>query len=104
MTEDMGSRINMFKVDGGAAANDFLLEFQADLIGQPVFRPVCIETTSLGAAYLAGLATGYWKGTDDIMSNWQLDKEFAPAMSEDRREELLAGWHQAVERTLRWSR
>ena len=104
ITEDMGSRINMFKVDGGAAANDFLLEFQADLIGQPVFRPVCIETTSLGAAYLAGLATGYWKGTDDIMSNWQLDKEFAPAMSEDRREELLAGWHQAVERTLRWSR
>ena len=104
MSEDMGGRISMFKVDGGAAANDFLLEFQADLIGQPVYRPVCIETTSLGAAYLAGLAVGYWKGTDDILSNWQLDKEFRPVMSEAGRNGLLAGWHRAVERSLDWSR
>lgn len=104
MKEDMGTEINMLKVDGGAAANDFLLEFQADLCGQPVYRPVCIETTSLGAAYLAGLASGYWSGTEDILSNWQLDRTFEPAMKEEERLLLLDGWHEAVRRTLGWSR
>ncbi len=103
MSDDMGYDISMFRVDGGAAANNFLLEFQADIIGQPVYRPVCIETTSLGAAYLAGLAVGYWRNTEDILSNWQLDRRFDPRMPELRRQELLEGWHRAVERTLRFS-
>ena len=103
MTDDLGRGINMFKVDGGASANDFLLQFQADMIGQPVFRPVCIETTSLGAAYLAGLATGYWKDQEDILSNWQLDRRFDPQMEEDKRSQLLDGWHKAVERALQWT-
>ncbi|MBQ9060225.1 MAG: glycerol kinase GlpK, partial [Firmicutes bacterium] len=103
MTDDLGRGINMFKVDGGASANDFLRQFQADMIGQPVFRPVCIETTSLGAAYLAGLATGYWKDQEDILSNWQLDRRFDPQMEEDKRSQLLDGWHKAVERALQWT-
>ena len=103
MAEDIGSGISMLKVDGGAAVNDFLLEFQADVSGQPVFRPVCIETTSLGAAYLAGLATGYWKDKADILSNWQLDRRFDPGMDEGKRQRLLDGWHRAVQRSLQWS-
>ena len=103
MAEDIGSGISMLKVDGGAAVNDFLLEFQADVAGQPVFRPVCIETTSLGAAYLAGLATGYWKDKADILSNWQLDRRFDPGMDEGKRQQLLDGWHRAVQRSLQWS-
>ena len=103
MTDDLGRGINMFKVDGGASANDFLLQFQADVIGQPVFRPVCIETTSLGAAYLAGLATGYWKDQEDILSNWQLDRRFDPQMDPERRAQLLDGWHRAVQRALQWT-
>lgn len=103
MSDDMGADISMFRVDGGAAVNDFLLEFQADLLGQPVYRPVCIETTSLGAAYLAGLATGYWESTGDILSNWQLDRRFDPGMEEETRNQLLREWHRAVERSLRWA-
>ena len=103
MTEDLGCGISMFKVDGGASANNFLLQFQADMIGQPVYRPVCIETTSLGAAYLAGLATGYWKDQADILSNWQLDRRFDPQMGEEQRNQLLDGWHKAVQRALEWS-
>ena len=103
MTEDLGCGISMFKVDGGASANNFLLQFQADMIGQPVYRPVCIETTSLGAAYLAGLATGYWKDQEDILSNWQLDRRFDPQMGDGQRNQLLDGWHKAVQRALEWS-
>ena len=104
MTEDLGCGISMFKVDGGASANNFLLQFQADMIGQPVYRPVCIETTSLGAAYLAGLATGYWKDQEDILSNWQLDRRFDPQMGDGQRNQLLDGWHKAVQRALEWSK
>ncbi len=103
MSEDIDGGIRMFKVDGGASANNFLLEFQADMIGQPVYRPVCIETTSLGAAYLAGLATGYWKGTEDILDNWQLDRKFEPEMRDEERLPLLEGWHRAVQRALKWA-
>ena len=103
-TEDLGCGISMFKVDGGASANNFLLQFQADMIGQPVYRPVCIETTSLGAAYLAGLATGYWKDQEDILSNWQLDRRFDPQMGDGQRNQLLDGWHKAVQRALEWSK
>lgn len=104
MTEDMGHPLSSFKVDGGACANDFLLEFQSDIMNMPLYRPKCIETTSLGAAYLAGLATGYWKNTDDIISNWQVDCVFRPDMKEEKREELLEGWHKAVKCTLGWSK
>ena len=104
MTEDMGYEIKTFKVDGGACANDFLLEFQSDIINMPLYRPECIETTSLGAAYLAGLATGYWKNTDDIISNWQINNIFRPDMDEERRQTLIDGWHRAVKCTLGWAK
>ena len=100
MSEDLGQELNALKVDGGASANDFLLQFQADILGCDVYRPVCIETTSLGAAYLAGLATGYWQSEEDIVSNWQVDKVFKNNMQDEVRQGLLNGWHEAVERTL----
>lgn len=104
MEEDMGHPLQKFKVDGGASANDFLLEFQAGIMNMPVYRPMCIETTSLGAAYLAGLATGYWKNRDDILSNWQIDRIFKPDMDQKKRAELLDGWHKAVRCTFGWAR
>lgn len=104
MEEDMGHPLQKFKVDGGASANDFLLEFQAGIMNMPVYRPQYIETTSLGAAYLAGLATGYWKNRDDILSNWQIDRIFKPDMDQRKRAELLDGWHKAVRCTFGWAR
>lgn len=104
MREDIGYELSSLQVDGGACANNFLMQFQADITGKPVKRPECIETTSLGAAYLAGLATGYWSDTDDIKENLKTDREFAPSMNEDRRNELLAGWKKAVRCVLEWSR
>lgn len=100
MSEDLGQDLNALKVDGGASANNFLLQFQADILGCDVYRPVCIETTSLGAAYLAGLATGYWQSEEDIVSNWQVDRVFKSNMTDEVRAKLLNGWHEAVERTL----
>ena len=100
MAEDLGEGIKALKVDGGAAANDFLLQFQADIMDSDVYRPDCIETTSLGAAYLAGLATGFWNSEDDNDDNWQVDRIFKSRMEEEKREELLKGWHEAVKRTL----
>ncbi len=104
MAREMGEPIRRFKVDGGASRDNFLLQFLADIMGQEVHRPVCIETTSLGAAYLAGLATGYWKDQQDILSGWQLDRTFEPTMTDDRRRALMSGWHRAVERSLGWAR
>lgn len=104
MAEDMGHPLQTFKVDGGASANNFLLEFQANIMDMPVYRPQCIETTSLGAAYLAGLATGYWKNRDDILSNWQIDRIFKPDMESEKRIELLDGWHKAVHCTFGWAK
>lgn len=104
MAEDMGEPIRAFKVDGGACQNDFLLEFQAGIMDMPLYRPKCIETTSLGAAYLAGLAAGYWKNTDDIISNWQIDRRFEPDMDKAERNELLDGWHKAVSCTFGWAK
>lgn len=98
--EDMDQAICDFKVDGGAAANNFLLQFQADILGQDVYRPVCTETTSLGAAYLSGLVTGFWESKEDIKSNWTIDRIFRPEMDEERRGELIRGWHDAVSRIL----
>ncbi|MCI8514694.1 MAG: glycerol kinase GlpK [Lachnospiraceae bacterium] len=96
MEEDSGIHLESLKVDGGASANDFLMQFQADLLGERVLRPACIETTALGAAYLAGLALGYWKDKEEIRQNWQLGEAFAPRLGEARREELRKGWRRAV--------
>jgi glycerol kinase len=102
MQKDAGIRLANLKVDGGAAVNNRLLQFQADVLGVPVRRPVVPETTALGAAYLAGLAVGYWKDTADIVRNWALDREFTPAMGEDERDGLYLRWQKAVERSLDW--
>jgi glycerol kinase len=90
------------KVDGGAAANATMLQFQADLLNVTVRRPVVAETTALGAAYLAGLAVGYWNGLEDVTKNWALDREFRPTMDAAERERLYAGWKKAVSRSLDW--
>ncbi|MGE0459815.1 MAG: glycerol kinase GlpK [Vicinamibacterales bacterium] len=102
MQEEAGLPLSTLKVDGGAAANAGLLQFQADLLNVPVRRPVVGETTALGAAYLAGLAVGYWNGLDDVRRNWALDREFRPSMAAAERERLYAGWKKAVGRSLGW--
>lgn len=104
MASDLGSELVALKVDGGACANNFLMQFQSDVLGKEVLRPECIETTSLGAAYLAGLAVGYWDSLEDVRENWQIDKTFVAEMTEEKREELLAGWDKAVSRTLGWAK
>lgn len=104
MVEDLGEHLVSLKVDGGASANDFLMQFQADILGCEVKRPVCIETTSLGAAYLAGLAVGYWDSKEDVIKNWQVEKTFTPDMDEDKRQELLAGWKKAVNCVRGWAK
>ena len=100
MQKDSGLKIRNLKVDGGAAANDFLCQFQADILGITLVRPKIIETTSLGAAYLAGLATGFWKNTGQIKKCWQRDKIFRPKMKKDAAAALYQGWRKAVQRTL----
>ena len=104
MSADLGKELVTLKVDGGAAANDFLMQFQADILAARVVRPQCVETTSLGAAYLAGLATGYWESLEDIEGNWQVEREFAPSMDLEGRDRRLEGWHDAVKRTRGWDR
>ena len=103
MEEDAQVSIAGLKVDGGASANDFLMQFQADILGARVYRPECVETTALGAAYLAGLACGYFKDKNEIRENWQLGREFIHEMSEGRREKLLKGWKKAVKCALLWT-
>ena len=104
MADDLGMSLPSLKVDGGACSNNFLMQFQADILNCLVKRPVCIETTSLGAAYLAGLATGYWESKEDVIENWQVDRTFEPLMAESRRSELLAGWKKAVCRVRDWAK
>lgn len=96
MEEDANVKLKSLKVDGGASANDFLMEFQADILDTRVDRPKCIETTALGAAYLAGLATGYWKDKAEIKENWQNGRSFMPSMEDEKRKSLLNGWKKAV--------
>ena len=96
MEADSGIRLDSLKVDGGACANDFLMQFQADMIRAEVRRPVCIETTAMGAAYLAGLAVGYWRSQEDVKSNWQVSGSFVPQMDAKLAKEKLDGWHAAV--------
>ena len=103
MQEESGIYLKALKVDGGASANNFLMQFQADILTTPVRRPDVIETTSLGAAYLAGLATGYWSGKDEILANWKLGRSFEPAMAEDVRNSKIKGWHRAVKCARIWA-
>lgn len=103
MQEESGIYLKALKVDGGASANNFLMQFQADILNTPVHRPDVIETTSLGAAYLAGLATGYWSGKDEILANWKLRRSFEPAMAEDVRNSKIKGWHRAVKCARIWA-
>jgi glycerol kinase len=102
-TSDAGLRLMELRVDGGATANNLLMQIQADILGTPVVRPVVKETTALGAAYLAGLAVGYWSGRDEIAHNWAADRRFLPSMDGARREELFAGWRRAVARAAGWA-
>lgn len=103
MERDSGIRLKSLKVDGGASANDFLMQFQTDILNLQVHRPRCIETTALGAAYLAGLSTGYWKNREEIRENWKIGAAFLPAMEEKKRSELLRGWKKAVKCALVWA-
>jgi glycerol kinase len=103
MQKDAGITLTELRVDGGATCNDLLMQFQADVLGVPVVRPKVLETTALGAAYLAGLATGFWKSTDDIRANWRIDRRFDPQMSRERAAELRVGWEKAVERAKDWA-
>ena len=102
MQQEADLQLSALKVDGGAAVNSAMLQFQADLLDVPVRRPVVAETTALGAAYLAGLAVGYWDGPDDVARNWALDREFTPTMDAARRERLYRGWKKAAARALDW--
>ncbi len=99
MVKDAGAPLHSFKVDGGATRDDFLMQFQADILGQTVLRPKVRETTALGAAYLAGLAVGFWKDREELTAMWQVGSEFTPAIDDAKREEMLAGWHKAVAMT-----
>ena len=104
MQEDSGITLKSLKVDGGACANNFLMQFQSDIIGAPVDRPICIETTALGAAYLAGLAVGYWKNKEDVVENWQISRTFTPSLDAAVRDELIAGWQKAVKYSFGWAK
>ncbi|HUA61111.1 MAG TPA: FGGY-family carbohydrate kinase, partial [Verrucomicrobiae bacterium] len=101
--QDSGIAIHALRVDGGAARNDTLMQFQADMLGIPVVRPAIIETTSLGAAFLAGLAVGFWKNTAEIEGQWKMEKEFQPRMGRRQVDNLCARWRQALGRAKSWS-
>lgn len=103
MEKDSGMELKSLKVDGGASANDFLMQFQADIVNTTVHRPQCIETTALGAAYLAGLTVGYWKDRAEIKENWQMGASFTQNMAEEKRHSLLKGWQKAVKCALLWA-
>ena len=103
MQKDANITLSELRVDGGATANNLLMQIQADVLGVPVVRPKVLETTALGAAYLAGIATGYWNGTDELRRNWQVDRRFEPQMPRDRVAELRARWNNAVERAKGWA-
>lgn len=103
MEADSGIKLAALKVDGGACANNYLMQTQSDLINAPVKRPCCVETTAMGAAYLAGLAVDYWKDKDEVRKNWAIDKIFEPQISDEKREEMVNGWDKAVKRSYGWA-
>lgn len=102
MRQDTGREITALKVDGGACVSDFMMQFQADLLGFPVNRPKLVETTAMGAAYLAGLAAGVWNNTQEIANNWNSQKVFHPQMTFEQKNALRNKWNRAVERTKKW--
>ena len=104
MEKDTDIQIKTLKVDGGASRDQFLMQFQADILDKVVQRPAIRETTALGAAYLAGLATGVWKSREEITHLWSCNQLFEPKMGETQREELLEGWHKAVGRSQDWAK
>ena len=104
MRADSGIELSALKVDGGASANDFLMQTQADIIGAPVNRPVCVETTAMGAAYLAGLAVEYWKSKEEVLKNWAIDAVFKPQIDKDDRVKRIKGWNKAVKYAYGWAK
>lgn len=104
MRADSGIELAALKVDGGASANDFLMQTQADIIDAPVERPVCVETTAMGAAYLAGLAVGYWKSKEDVIKNWAVSATFEPTIAQEDREKRVKGWNKAVKYAYGWAK
>jgi len=103
MQQDAGIQLGQLKVDGGAAANNFLMQFQADILDTEVVRPECVETTALGVAYLAGLAVGYWKDKEEIQHNWKMERRFMPVMTEEEQKKRIRGWKRAVRCALVWA-
>jgi glycerol kinase len=103
MTQDSGIRPGVLRVDGGAVRNNFLCQFQADILGLPVERPATAESTALGAAYLAGLATEFWKDEEELAHQFRVERRFEPAIASSRRDELYSGWQRAVERAKGWA-
>lgn len=104
MEADSGIEVRALKVDGGASANNFLMQFQSDMIGAPVHRPDCVETTAMGAAYLAGLAVDYWTNKESVIQNWQVDRVFKPGMPEEERLKKIKGWDKAVKYAFGWAK
>ena len=104
MEADSKIKLSTLKVDGGASANNFLMQFQSDILNTKVRRPRCVETTAMGAAYLAGLAVGYWKDKEDVIKNWNVDREFEPAMEETERNAKIEGWKKAVKCSFGWAK
>ena len=104
MEADSGISIAALKVDGGASANNFLMQIQSDISQAPVHRPQCVETTAMGAAYLAGLATGYWENKEDVKQNWAIDRIFHPQIEAEKRQKMLKGWKKAVRYAHGWAK
>ena len=104
MQQDSGIHLSSLKVDGGAAANDFLLQFQSDVIQAPVIRPGCLETTAMGAAFLAGLTVGFWNSQEEINQKLSISSKFLPQKSSEWCNDTLKNWHKAVKRSFNWSK
>jgi len=104
MRADSGIEVRTLKVDGGASANNFLMQFQSDILGVPVNRPACVESTAIGAAYLAGLAVGYWKNKDEVIKNQKLDRVFTPQMQQTARDKKRREWNKAVHYAFGWAK
>ena len=104
MEADSGIKLGALKVDGGASANNLLMQMQSDISGAPVQRPTCVETTAMGAAYLAGLAVGYWASKEDVVKNWAIDRTFAPNIGAEEREKRIHGWNKALRCAYGWAK
>ena len=104
MKADSQMQLSTLKVDGGASVNDFLMQTQADIIQAPVSRPSCVETTAMGAAYLAGLAVGYWKSKEDVIQNWSVNRIFMPTLEKEVRDQRVKGWNKAVKYAYGWAK